>query len=104
MKSTLDGKSRWKEKIENKDYTPLTCKNCCELATKLLENFEEKTHLFHRPSTTSTNPERPFDDNKSSTSYYHDDSKCYCSLPTNSDHCLENCTKNVKCCVCNVSD
>jgi len=119
MKSTLNGKSCWEEK---NDYTPLTCKNCCELATILLENFEEKTRLYQQPST-STNPEKPFSDYKS-TSYYHDDSKCYCSLPTNSDRRINNaaaigvgksndslsisnslnCADNIKCCVCNVSN
>ncbi|KAE9526236.1 hypothetical protein AGLY_013867 [Aphis glycines] len=119
MKSMVDGKSC----LEKNDYTPLTCKNCCELATRLLENLEEKTRLCHQQSTISTYPEKPFSDSKS-TSHYHDDSNCYCSLPTNNDrriknvaaiavgksnntvsisNCLE-CTKSSKCCVCSASD
>jgi len=119
VKSTLDGNSS----LEKNDYTPLTCKNCCELATKLLENLEEKTRLHHQQSTISIYPEKPLSDSKS-TSYYHDDSKCYCSLPTNNNcrinnvaaitvgksnntvsisNCLE-CTKSSKGCVCSASD
>jgi len=85
MKSRSDGKSWWKQRIEKNDYTPLTFNNVGNLATKPLENVQEKTYLYHQPRTI-TNHEKPFSNNYKSSNYYHDDSKCYCSLPTNNDH------------------
>jgi len=121
-KSTIDGKSWWKQRIEKNDYIPLPCKNGCKLATKLLGNVQENTNLYHQPST-SINREKPFSDNYKFTSYFHDSSNCYCSLPTNNDRKVSNvtpigvekskktisisncsdCTKNIKCSICNIS-
>jgi len=86
MKSRHDEKLWWKQRIEKNDYTPLTFNNDDKVATKLLENVQEKTHSYHQPSTI-TNHEKPFSNNYiyKSSNYYHDDSKCYCSLPTNND-------------------
>lgn len=117
-KPTLDGKSCWKSKIEkNYNDAPLTCKNCCTLATKLLENFDEKMSLYHRPCT-SENHKKRFGNNFKSSGYCHDDSKCYCSLPANDNRkvrkfdntaaiskCLDGTRNGInKCSVCNVSD
>jgi len=122
MKSTIGGKSWWKQRIEKNDYISLTCKNGYKLGTKLLGNVQENTNLYHQPST-SINHRKPFSDNYKSTSYFHDDSKCYCSLPTNNDRKVNNvnsigvgkskktisisncsdCSKNIKCYICNIS-
>lgn len=123
MKSTVDGKSWWKQKLEKNDNIPLTCKNSCRLATKLLGNVQENTNLCRQPSI-SIDHEKQFSDNyKSTYGYFHDDSKCYCLLPTNNDRTLNNvttigvgkskknisisncsdCKKNIKCYICNIS-
>jgi len=120
MKLAIDEKSWWKQRIEKKDYIHLPCKNSCQLATKLFKNVQENTNVYHQPNTSITH-EKPSSDNYKSTSSYHDDSKCYCSLPTNNDRKVNNvigvrkskktvsisncsdCMKNIKCYICNIS-
>lgn len=81
MKSTHDEKSYTKYNVENysetkNNYSLLTCRNCCDLATKLLKSFQEKNQVNHQLSVRE-NSEMFTDMNYS----YHDESKCYCSLP-----------------------
>lgn len=84
LKSTFHRKSWWKNKIEKNielnnnvnNYSSLTCNFCCDLATKLLYNFKEKSQLFH-PLNINENSNSHISKNYENS--YHDDSKCYCS-------------------------
>lgn len=87
----IDGKSWWKNKMKkntephentatNNRYSPLTCNSCCDLATNLLESFEEINAPLMRQRLRSTNGNGEHRNDHLTT--YHDDSKCYCSWPT----------------------
>lgn len=101
-----------------KNYLPLTCKSCCNLATKLLESFQERTPILHQLDLNE-NPEKNIHKSLNYQTRYHDDSKCYCSWLTNSE-CKKNETSEVDkssntiskcldytkeiCCNCSISD
>lgn len=91
VKSTLDENMWWRNKIERqtnqfeniaKNYSTLRCTFCCNLVTKLLENFNEKTPIFHQPNIN----ENPDNFHKNFENSYHDKTKCYCSLLSNSNN------------------
>lgn len=123
-KSKLE-ESLWKNKIERrtrqensvKNFAPLTCTLCCNLATKLLDNFDEKTPMFYQPYTNEIL-------NKFSSQNFETchNSNCYClsllndeyknkneiSKDKNHDHhiskCLDFTKKKTECYVCNRSN
>lgn len=126
-KSKFGENSLWKNKIESKNkqyemllknYVPLTCKSCCNLATRLLESFQEKTSLFHQLDINQ-NPEKNICTSVNYQTRCHNDSKCYCSWLTSSE-CKNNDSSEVDkssntiskyldytkeiCCNCSISD